>query len=403
MKRKARTKRVQQYDQKRSLTNNKSRNIEWDLNKDLKVGDGPFKATVVKVSMKSRAVFVDCGVGKPNAKKNGKNDVSKVLGMLRLDDLLKKAMGEEVEMDMEMDIAADAMSQEEEDVIEAALGDWGDYDDDYEEDDDDTLSVDDLFMDEDEDEDEEIIEDVTDSFEVGEDGTLSSIDPNTGEKTLLVASDEESDEDDDDEEDAFSGMSPQERLDAIGRMLDNEQKALQREEKEEQEQQSQKEHPSSQTHAQNSHANATPMFLSVGEEIDIYIKAIYPQSGRFMVTVDSSIQGRKAKDIKHEREVEKRMMKLAGEDGEGLGKILNCVGLECDGVVRAKSKADEDGRWYVQPLVSKANGGPLPVGVATLGDGVGLEGLESGDEIRVKIEGIDEGRGQLALTILGPK
>ena len=126
-----------------------------------------------------------------------------------------------------------------------------------------------------------------------------------------------------------------------------------------------------------------------------------------MVTLDPSVMGRKAKDMKLERTAEKRMSKLADRmgGGDGLGFILGLVGTECDGVIKARSKT---GDWYyVQPMLD-GDGSQLPVGVAVPSVVVegGEEGtdelrsLESGDTVRVRLEGIDEVRGQLAMTLL---
>ena len=55
--------------------------------KDLKVGDGPYKAKVARLSTRSGAAFVDIGVGRTN-----KEGTTRVFGMLRFDDLVESAM-----------------------------------------------------------------------------------------------------------------------------------------------------------------------------------------------------------------------------------------------------------------------------------------------------------------------
>jgi hypothetical protein len=76
-----------------------------------------------------------------------------------------------------------------------------------------------------------------------------------------------------------------------------------------------------------------------------------------------------------------------------LQKIFDLEGHECKGVIKASSQT---GEWfYVEPEVEG-----LPVGVATLVEGVNAE-LATGDQVRVRIAGVDEGRGQLAMDLLG--
>jgi hypothetical protein len=87
------------------------------------------------------------------------------------------------------------------------------------------------------------------------------------------------------------------------------------------------------------------------------------------------------------------------------------VGNVYDGVVKAKSKT---GNWYyVQPtrvdgaVGEGAEGGAssLPVGIANFpaqveGGEIHHASYSAEDRVRVRLEGIDERRGQLALTLL---
>merc|ERR1712226_1584770 len=74
-------------------------------------------------------------------------------------------------------------------------------------------------------------------------------------------------------------------------------------------------------------ADAKPVILKVGDEVNVFIKSVSKQSGRFAVTTDPSVQGKKAKDIKRENEAEKKLSKLAKKFGEeGLEKILELEG-----------------------------------------------------------------------------
>lgn len=149
--------------------------------------------------------------------------------------------------------------------------------------------------------------------------------------------------------------------------------------------------------------------IEAGDEIQVYIKSMSPQSGRFMVTLDASIKNKKPKDIKREKQADKRKERLAKR--VSYEDIQSLIGNVYDGVVKAKSKT---GDWYyVQPTATddeEANDVVLPVGVANFStnessdddvDGVGEHNSYStGDQVRVRLEGIDESRGQLALTLL---
>jgi len=145
--------------------------------------------------------------------------------------------------------------------------------------------------------------------------------------------------------------------------------------------------------------------IKAGDDVQVYIKTVSPQSGRFMVTLDASIKNKKAKEIKLEKQADKRLSRLekqiSHEDIESL------IGNVYDGIIKAKSKT---GNWYyVQPCVESGDeesGGEscipsMPVGVASFEVEEGNKKLyESGDNVRVRLEGIDEKRGQLALTLI---
>jgi len=88
--------------------------------------------------------------------------------------------------------------------------------------------------------------------------------------------------------------------------------------------------------------------------------------------------------------------------------IHTLVGNVYNGIVKAKSKT---GDWYyVQPLcidgeIVEDGQSVIPVGIATFpAQEVGGEKDHSsyavGDHVRVRLEGIDERRGQLSLSIL---
>ena len=206
-----------------------------------------------------------------------------------------------------------------------------------------------------------------------EDLAIEDFEAEWGEASKM--SDEDEDEYDDeafDEDDDFAGLSPEERLREIGMMLDEEQ-------------------------ALSGPAPGHNRSLRPGETIEVYVKAISRQSGRFMVTGDPSIKGKKAKDVKMEKNAQKRMDKLAkslgGEDG--LTDLLSSVGLELTAVVKATSKSNAGACYYVQPVDSD-----LPVGIANCDEQEGAKSLSPGDEIQIRLEGVDETRGQISFTVL---
>lgn len=323
-----------------------------DLN-SLKIGDGPYTATVLKVSPRAGAAFVDLGVSRKKGKKAGGGTV-KVLGMLRFDDIADN---------MSDDTSAEAA------LIEASILEGSDDEEEKE------MTIEDLFVDDDG---MEFEEDVSDVYSMDEDGNVSMADPVTGEKKIIGSVDSDDLDDDegdsDGDENMFAGMSPEERLRAIGEMLDVEEPKVEQE-----------------SNKKSKIAKAENQ-LKQGDKVNVYIRSVFPQSGRFMVTLDSTIKGKKLKDMKREKEANKRLEKLASKMGgeQGLQNILSSVGLQIEGVVKAKSKT---GDWYyVQPEVEG-----FPVGVAQSEID---HALKPGDRAKIRVDGIDEKRGQLALTIM---
>ena len=351
---------------------------------DLKTGDGPYVAKVVNISSKAKAAFVDLGVGRPRGKTQGGGE-SNVLGMLRFTDLVDNAVRNGL---LEED--------EEEDIMSGTISDDNG--------DDDVESLDDLFMadddvfsfgdedDNEEEEEEEIVEDVTDLFQLDEDGTMFAIDEDTGEKEeigSIVGEVDDSDEDNH-EDDLFAGMSAEERLQAIQSMLEEEEK---------QEKVPDDDNDDDDTEvAVSVPKGAVPLSLSLGDEIEVYVSNVSTQSGRFMVTLDQNIKGKKAVDMKKEKNANKRLSKLASQFGdEGIDKIISLTGTECDGIVKAKSRT---GDWfYVQPDGEHQD---LPVGVANVDadDLANIATIHPGDRVRIRFEGIDDLRGQLAMSLV---
>lgn len=139
--------------------------------------------------------------------------------------------------------------------------------------------------------------------------------------------------------------------------------------------------------------------IAAGDVIEVYIKSVFNQSGRFMVSMDQKVKDKKAKEWKREKEADKRIERLSNKFKRD--DIQSLIGNEFDGVVKARSKT---GAWYyVQPLVKGEIDGSLPVGVASYVK----EELEehnssysAGDSVRVRLDGIDRKKGQLSLTLL---
>jgi len=305
--------------------------------KDLKVGGGPYRATVVKVSSRSNAVFVDCNVGRTVSKQRG-GGVARIMGMLRFNDIAPSTKK----------LSSDA--DDEADLIESVFDDLEDDDEEWDEDDDTAMTLEDLYtkiddMEEEEKEEGTTSEDISHMFSMDDDGTLQYTDPETGKVTIVAA-------DDDDDEDLFDDEEEDEEEDA------------------------------------------KPVILKVGDEVNVFIKSVSKQSGRYAVTTDTAVKGKKAKDIKRESEAEKKLSKLAKKFGEeGLEKILQLEGTECTGTVKATSNT---GDWfYVQPDMDD-----LPVGVAASSTDGDASSISQGDMVRVRLDGIDESRGQIAMTVL---
>lgn len=302
---------------------------------DLNVGDGPFSGKVISINHRMNSVFVDCGVGRKRGKSRG-GGTEKILGMLKLE-------------------GAQEVQKHKESSLESEEG-------------------------------EEIEEDITNSFQLNSDGSLFSVDAETGEKQELLANlndddvELEYDDDDDDGDDIFAGMDANERLDAIADLLGE------AEEKEEL------------LHAKST--TTTPKDISSfkpGDDIEVFVSAIFPQSGRFMISLDKPTQNsQKYKEKKLSNTVSKRLSKLQ-EKNMDMEKFF---GVECDGIVKAVSKT---GDWYyVAPHFDvESDGVTLPkVGIATPVSLDFVEDIQEGSKVRVCIQGIDETRGQLSMSLL---
>jgi len=142
---------------------------------------------------------------------------------------------------------------------------------------------------------------------VDEDGTLSSVDPMTGEKSVLLSS---SAIDEAESQSRFSGLTPEQRLDVLGRLLD-ETSASFRKKDADVELYPSSSGGSSDNSNRNSRGATTLMNMQLGDQIDVYIGAVFPQSGRFTVTLDPDMTGKKLRELKREKKEQKRLLRVA--------------------------------------------------------------------------------------------
>jgi hypothetical protein len=411
---------------------------------DLAVGDGPYRAKVVKLVGKKQRALVDVGVGRELSNSGGKT--VQVLGTLRFQDSVE-------------------LAEDDDDINQSDM--FGEFDDEEDEDTEDLIaaSIDELDMldvyeDDDKDEEETYTDNIADellslrkssSFEKGtfEDGEeeedisdMYEVDENGEIVTKAAAHEEEEDEvDSDDEEvvdDAAQNISENESDDEyISDISNNEMASLFTENEDgsitytdpdtgetmdvsegdeefegmmmmkslidddlnkecvtpKEESVKDKDEDKDQAVAvSNRNKKFRSKRLQVGEYIDVYVSSVTTQSNQFRVTTNPLIKGQKAKDVKKDEGITKKLNRLK-KDG-GLNRIYTLTGTECDGIVKAASKT---GDWvYVQPQLVD-----LPVGIGELeGDSEELKGLSPGDNVRVRISGIDEERGQLSMKVI---
>lgn len=334
---------------------------------DLKAGDGPFVGKVTRVSRHSGAFFIDIGVGR-GAKGRGRNDVlTRVLGMLRFDDLTTSSKTTNADLVADTNEAAGAVEKmvnamEYEDGPDKEVDAFDVADDDV-----DVLcdmAVDDLFI-----EDEVVEEDISDLISL-EGNVFTYTDPDSGEQTVMGSlSDEDeipSHHDEEEEEDFFAGLTPVQRFQKLGEIMGGDADGDDRQ------------------------------TLQVGQDVEVYIQAVSKQSGRFMLTTQSSVQS--MKDLKKKTKVNKNLSRLLDSFGGDIKNIVKLRGQEGEGTVRAISQT---GDWiYVQPAFQN-----LPVGVAQLLDSerLNFKSFAAGDLVHIRIDGVDEARGQLAMTVISKR
>jgi len=222
-------------------------------------------------------------------------------------------------------------------------------------------------------------EDMTNLFSENEDGSIAYNDPETGETMVVSAGDEE-----------FEDMMLMKSLidDDLGvKSFEGSGETPSEPEQEDEED----------AHQDAEVSNVKPKLrskrLKVGEYIEVYVSNVSKQSNQFRVTTNPLVKGQKAKDIKKEAGTKKKLDRLKKSFGGNLNRIYALKGTECEGIVKAASKT---GDWvYVQPGLED-----LPVGIGALKND-DLSNLEAGDNVRVRISGIDEERGQLSMEVIG--
>ena len=340
--------------------------------KDLHLGDGPYTGKVVRLI--GGGALVDCNIGR-KIKTGISQDMAQVLGFLKFRDaVLTTESFDDDDFDEEKSMVDDEAGEEEDwDNILTVDDLTMDVEDNEEEDNDDGdvqlaaalggADLSDLV-----DDDDTETEDITHLFQIGEDGSLMYADEDSGELRVLssphdgdnddmiVSTQEDSDENDYDDEDSDGPV-----------VFDRKPKRkwVSKEKRRK---------------------------LRVGDEVEVFVKSVSMQSTRLQFTMDASIQGQKAVEIKHSNDVAKKLKRLRKQLG-GMQKIKELEGQEMYGVVKATSNT---GDWlYVEPISRKK----LPVGIATLPPNYSKE-LRKGDNVVIRLQGIDESRGQLSMAIV---
>lgn len=265
-------------------------------------------------------VLVDCGIGR----KQGRIPV---WGQLNF---LDAKRSEEVSSDRARPVRIEAFGDEEVEEEEEQL---------------DIKSIDDLFSVLEEEEKNGEGEDITDMFSHNKDGSLTFMDPETGEAQEIDLS---GDEEETTEEMILPIRSPQPK-----KLIFNN------------------------------------VQVEVGDEVTVYVKSIAAHSGQLSLSMDPSVRGKKSKEIKNDTAKDKKLSRLAKQLG-GYSVIRKLRGQQSQGTVKATSKT---GDWlYVQPEDAS-----LPVGIATTPEDLDVG---QGDSVRIQFDGVDEKRGQLAMSVL---
>ena len=399
---------------------------------ELKVGDGPYPGKVVRL-VKGGAI-VDCNVyryrWKPTAataamESSPSDDASiPVMGVLRFKDavLSESATLTPIDQSATDDDEIESDDDEEED------SDWNnifsidelnnfDDDDDDEEEEEELLdesdeNLDDLDVDDDEvlaafnlENDDEFAEgeDITHLFNIKEDGTLEYTDPATGITQVISDVNIQDEHDDDDEEEDDEDEYDEDMAEILAEFDDEEFD----EDDYEDEDDADNDGPVLLSTFDKASGRTRKVFtevsvpkyrtqtLRVGDTVDVYMKSISKQSNQLFLSMDASIQGKKAKDMKKETDVNKKVNRLVKQLG-GYQRLRELDGTICNGTIKATSNTGGDW-YYVQPDMVN-----LPVGVATtVTDDANKVTWNVGDIVQIQLKGIDPDRGQLAMKIIG--
>jgi hypothetical protein len=261
-------------------------------------------------------------------------------------------------------------------------------DEDYDDEDDDDGEINDLFrLRENESE-----EDITDLFTQNEDGSMTFTNPETGLVETIPAMRELDDDDDDVDlpsndykpiDDANFNYSLKKATATAnnGSTADT----------------SDKKKTASPTMPRYNYVR-----VNVGDQVDVFVKSFSPGDRRLFLTMDPTIKSQPKKQRRQLDNVNKRTERLIQRLG-GMKAIRSLRGTECDGVVKATSNMGDRSRLYIQPMNNDDDDDKtrnLPVGVATCPDPDLMDLLQQGDSVRVRLEGLDEQRGQLAMVVL---
>ncbi len=413
---------------------------------ELSVGDGPYRAKVVKLIGNQRKALVDLGVGRELSSAGGSS--VQVLGTLRFKDSVELEEDDSSKQSFPFVEFDDEDDDELEDLIVSSLDELDALDDDDYEDEEEGDIADELLSLRQGDfepgtfEEGEIEEDISDQFVVDENGNLVFNDPETGETTMVgdmddddedesdldieddaeeeEVTDVESCDDDDISDESMAALFSQnedgsityndpetgetmtvsegddeyEDMMMVKSLIDDDlspgstEKAVAPSEPEMQDE--------TDTAEDSTVSAGKPELrskrLMVGEYVEVYISNVSKQSNQFRVTTNPLVKGQKAKDIKKEAGTKKKLDRLKKSFGGNLSRIYSLKGTECEGIVKAASKT---GGWvYVQPGLED-----LPVGIGAL-ESEDLADLVAGENVRVRISGIDEERGQLSMEVL---
>mmetsp|Transcript_23902 Transcript_23902/g.27398 ORF Transcript_23902/g.27398 Transcript_23902/m.27398 type:complete len:898 (-) Transcript_23902:166-2859(-) len=434
---------------------------------DLAVGDGPYRAKVVNILGYKQMAMVDLGVGHQLSSSGGKT--VQALGILRFQDSVELVGNDDqVKQSYPSEEFNDKEDQDTEDLIAASIDELNQLDDDEDDEKDadeeesynDTIADDLLSLREETSfekglfEDGEKEEDISDLYEVDENGQLMFKDPETGIATILENVEEEEEEEEEEKEKYFEDDYDEEDNDIAQDISENTSddeyisdddmsslfcenedgsityrdpdsgeimvvgkddeeyegmmmmKSLIDDDLNKESVTAKETQPEKITIEEldrdedrvvlvsNRKAELRSKRLTVGEYIDVYVSNVMKQGNQFRVTTNPLIRGQRAKDIKKVEGVKRKLDRLKKNLGGSLKRIYNLKGTECKGIVTAASKS---GDWvYVKPQLKD-----LPVGVGELGDdSEELSCLSAGDEVRVRISGIDKERGQLSMKVI---